>query len=736
MAIFLAVTLIYVLRFTFPIDQLYQFEKAEAKDHLDAKETQNQNQPKNSIGNAAKDTDKFLENVEIAELLNLIPTLNDNFDEKEENHHTVISELLGNDVAESRSTNKQPDASGVVNEALSTGALMEMPSYKYSRARQLRVDHMNKTTGVVNNTLNFEQQSANACLLMHIRKSDQLRNVLPTIDSIEKNFNKRYGYTWVLVHSIDVKIPDDLVKQIMATVSVDAKFIKVSKLVSDSDTLKAFTDGGNNMVTFYDSKEFEAKKTRYYEYLSLLQTTKLNKTSHEVWAKKFRSESRLFDANSIAITNFLAYDIFQLEELSSYDYVARVDPGVVFDCEVAHDIFARLALRPEINAGFTFMDKIQDPQIYKNLTSVMNNISLAISRPISDVFRDKNSREYNGVSIDVNTFSILKTSFFKSKRYRSFFKFINFMKAQYSEIWNENQILSAYLSFFYSETHLSVTIKGYPLVTESGDHHLVAREDLLALTDLGISDMSMVDHDMLENDLASASDLIKYGYTKQSCPLSDSKPEEFNLRQTLECACDLDTRFFYSDLSEAVKVGKDESPNKDEPEASKLFSKLVTFTEFHDLVSAQRQMSLLGDEEKAQLNKFNQYFSSYPDKQSKALQKFNEIQVRIARDKIAAEKKRLEAKKKAEEEAKKKAEEEAKKKAEEEAKKKAEEEAKRKAEEEARKKAEEEAKKKAEEEAKKKDEEEAKKKDEEEAKKKDEGETEGDETEEVINLVE
>ena len=115
MAIFLAVTLIYVLRFTFPIDQLYQFEKAEAKDHLDAKETQNQNRPKNSIGNAAKDTDKFLENVEIAELLNLIPTLNDNFDEKEENHHTVISELLGNDVAESRSTNKQPDASGVVN---------------------------------------------------------------------------------------------------------------------------------------------------------------------------------------------------------------------------------------------------------------------------------------------------------------------------------------------------------------------------------------------------------------------------------------------------------------------------------------------------------------------------------------------------------------------------------------------------------------------------------------------
>ena len=424
--------------------------------------------------------EKYLEDVDIAELLNLIPAENIKYEKNLDFNFKFL-------------TGKKVDASllgNLANVKLNFKSLA--PSHTYARIRQVKVDvfdpseesileskeedtetKLSEAAGVGEHSPKALVAAHNACLVLYIRNVRQIAKVISTLKSTENNFNHKYHYPWIIVHPVQLIISEKSRDSMIKSSSGVVTFVKVSKPPTDEELFFGSQESENALA--YSREKYQRSKELRFGYLRKMQQLRVGADDYvqKLWDDKMRTDSKLFDANSISVSRILSSDIYRLDELLKYDYFLKMEPGTVFDCRLNYDIFTRFANNKNANIGIVFMDKMQDVRIFERLKDVIQKVTKTFDVGLSKYFSDSENK-YNGIVLNTQDFFIGKTALFNSNSYLSFIQYIDEMKIKNNEVWSENEIMSAFFALVYNENDY-----------ESSRGTKTNRQDILVLDDIG-----------------------------------------------------------------------------------------------------------------------------------------------------------------------------------------------------------------------------------------------------------
>lgn len=477
-------------------------------------------------------------------------------------------------------------------------------SHSYTKANMVdfwqRINSTSRESGELSQNT---EKNINACILIHVRNLNQLSTLKRTMESVESHYNKEYHYPWVIVSHIEL-FEKKIIMQLRNIASGLIEFVHIKEPLTDQELLTRNSDA-EAVTSLLD--EFTAKREHRFEYYSKLQQLHIGKYFSDLldkWELHTKKYSKLYDPYSISFSRLLSSDIFNLDAVTQYDYFVKLEPGTVFDGDVRYDIFERFTSDSNTNVGIVFMDKNLDSKISQSFNETLRSLQEKKNIKLSHYLID-DYNNYNGVIIDTETFLVGKTAFFNTKQYLSFVRFMDEMRLKFNEPWSASEIMTAYFAIVYSEA----TFKS----AWDSEKELTVRKDLMVFDDLAVSDVGMFDS-KLKNTLLGEIKPEKYLSTKQSCPISTSDINELLLRNVLNCNCDIDIRFFHSDVDSFTLL----SNMTPESESSRVIVNETLFSEFHELMFAQTIKALSNNgADKELFVQFEEYFEAFPERQAK-----------------------------------------------------------------------------------------------------------------------
>lgn len=484
---------------------------------------------------------------------------------------------------------------------------MESP---YSIRRKIRKSENN------NNNIGKKKRRVSgrhkACILVYLGDMRQLPILKRTMESVERNYNWKYKYPWVLVQHGKLELSQAAKDSLLEAASGVVKFVHITTPPTDNQLFMNSQQDGKAHFSKEKYQLHRDEKCDYLKNLHRLRLKYLDGTLPDMKGSDISLCSKLYDPSSISTSRLLSSDIFRLDEVLEYDYFLRVAPGTMFDCQVRYDIFDRFASNPYANVGIAFMEKTLDSRIFSALNFTIDQVKKTQKVKLSKYFQDENSN-YNGITLDTESFFVGKTSFFNRKQYISFIRFMDKQRTEQNAPWSASEIISAFFSIVYNEASF---------VDYHSGKTLISREDILVFEDLGVSDISMMNSNYDVDDFDDIK-VEKYVTAKQSCPMSSNEENELLLRNVLDCNCDMDTRYFYRDTKVPMSQLKWDSKEG----ISIIPIKDTIFREFHDMTFAQMVRSLSETADSNEVKEFVHYFQSFPENEMDNLENIKESKV-------------------------------------------------------------------------------------------------------------
>lgn len=263
-------------------------------------------------------------------------------------------------------------------------------SYEFSLPPKQTAHHEKLTTQI------------NACILVVLRNKD-LCDLIQTVLKLEKNFNRKYNYPYVLL--------------------------------SDEVLSEEFK---RTIVKYTESKvEFGFISREQWSVPSFVDRTKLKQSISQIGKSEgYRHLCRYYSGF-----------FFRHELTLKYDYYMRLDPHVNFECDVKEDLFARLVKQ---NKTYGFVLAVPEaPYTIPTLWSHIKKWHDANSEPSDEnsldfVSNDNGRTLASTYCIFYNNFEIGAFSLFRNQKYLDYFEMLDKTGGFYHERWGDAPVHTYY----------------------------------------------------------------------------------------------------------------------------------------------------------------------------------------------------------------------------------------------------------------------------------------------------
>jgi len=241
-----------------------------------------------------------------------------------------------------------------------------------------------------------------AVIMIFARNAD-LYKTMETIWSIEQRFNKEYNYNYLIIS--DAMHTRNFKKNILAIASTNVEFHNTKRL---------------NYPSGIDKNKIKDAR------------------------KQFREQNISFRKTQRArhVQRFWASDIFQIEPLQKYDYFMRVDPGVLFYCDINYDPFKFMAEHDRTYGfGFALKGKAGTfPTLWENtLKYIEQHPDVVNENNMIDFISDDKGESFNLCQFKAN-FEVGDLRFFKSDKFKNLADYFDEKHGIYYEGWDESTI--------------------------------------------------------------------------------------------------------------------------------------------------------------------------------------------------------------------------------------------------------------------------------------------------------
>ncbi|WBW74767.1 alpha-1,2-mannosyltransferase Omh3 [Schizosaccharomyces osmophilus] len=260
-----------------------------------------------------------------------------------------------------------------------------------------------------------------ATLFMLCRNRD-LAAALSSIQNVEDRFNNRYHYPWTFMN--DAPFSEE--------------FINATSTMASSDT------------TYVQLQQHEWGLPKNLNMNRALETIRDMMRRHIIYG---------FSLSYRIMCRFNSGFFYRNSALKNYDYYWRVEPGVIYSCDIPYDPFRRL--RDEKKAyGFV----ISLPEYPETIPTLWNTTRDFIKKsphylaPDSslDFITDDNKGldgEYNNCHFWSN-FEIADLNFFRSDAYNDYFEYLDQRFGFFYERWGDAPIHTLAASLFLNKSQL------------------------------------------------------------------------------------------------------------------------------------------------------------------------------------------------------------------------------------------------------------------------------------------
>ncbi|KAL3233747.1 Glycolipid 2-alpha-mannosyltransferase [Nakaseomyces bracarensis] len=277
------------------------------------------------------------------------------------------------------------------------------------------------TVGYISHSLANEGLRPKACIYTFIKSNSQLRRILRTVESVQKNFNHAYGYPWVFISA------EKLSEAFKATVQ--------EKLTEFSDQI----DGINTEAIF------GLVPDEIMEYPAFIDSTLASNARIDLFDVPHGDEQYYR-----FIARFHAGFVANHTLLKDYDWFLRVDAGLKMTCMTDYDIFRWMQ---DNSMAFAFglslrEDRRSDSSFYKAFQQFTEKNS-----EIYKAFENRNMAGYlieGGNSFTHCSYStelqIMNLNFLRSPGYQKYFKHIDEVGGIFYERWSDSLIIGAAVS--------------------------------------------------------------------------------------------------------------------------------------------------------------------------------------------------------------------------------------------------------------------------------------------------
>ena len=247
----------------------------------------------------------------------------------------------------------------------------------------------------------------NACIIVLLRNSDFLK-FTKTITNVEKNFNNRYNYPYILFNDGD--FDDNFRKKIKQYTNSSIEFIKLSK------EMWGLPDWIN--------------ETRYNESL-----------------KTFR-----YTTNYRNMCRFYSGLFYKHNATLKYDMYMRLDLDSDIPCQTDVDPFRVFQNNPNLMYGFTVA--VQEafwtlPTLWETIKDWLkkdDNINkIPKSESLLGYISNDNGTSLNRQCIFYNNFEVGRFSMFRSEQYNSYFDHLDKAGGFYYERWGICLIITLFI---------------------------------------------------------------------------------------------------------------------------------------------------------------------------------------------------------------------------------------------------------------------------------------------------
>ncbi|KAH3901636.1 conserved putative glycolipid 2-alpha-mannosyltransferase [Saccharomycodes ludwigii] len=333
-----------------------------------------------------------------------------------------------------------------------------IPNYTYPLKKEVYVD--------AEKYVAEDKMQKKNCLIMLLDGEHAKVNAFQTIKSFEENLNYKYHYPWVIISPFSVDVDENswFDKEIVSLLSqhkTDVYSIKIDDFKTD-----AFVGGNWDYIAggwvnhlYNDYSKFQnqlrnAHLTKYYS--NFLKINKDNPKKISELASQINKIFLQFSGESIEKTNFLAYDLYNLDFFHIFDNFMTIKAGTLLTCKYDKaDPFEGLD-DDKILFKSTNVFKTTDPFL-ENIRETLSYLTEWTNNSLSKLFTTENFNQeeeqktnlYNGIYINAETsVFISKFTLFRSMEYELVFKYLNFMKAYYNEAWSASEMISFFFSLF------------------------------------------------------------------------------------------------------------------------------------------------------------------------------------------------------------------------------------------------------------------------------------------------
>ncbi|EPY51349.1 alpha-1,2-mannosyltransferase [Schizosaccharomyces cryophilus OY26] len=274
----------------------------------------------------------------------------------------------------------------------------------------------------VDSTLNdIEPALMNATLFMLCRNKDLIA-ALSSIQNVEDRFNKRYHYPWTFMN--------------------DAPFSK--------EFINATTEMASSNTTYVQLEQHEWGLPKNLNMNRALQTIRDMTKQRIIYG---------FSLSYRIMCRFNSGFFYRNSALKDYDYYWRVEPGVIYSCDVPYDPF-RL-LRDKKKAYGFVVTLPEYPETIRTLWNTTRDFVkknphyLAPDNSLDFIVDDEKGLdgEYNGCHFWSN-FEIADLNFFRSDAYTDYFEYLDQHFGFFYERWGDAPIHSIAASLFLNKSQI------------------------------------------------------------------------------------------------------------------------------------------------------------------------------------------------------------------------------------------------------------------------------------------
>ncbi|UCS23666.1 uncharacterized protein HLK63_M07359 [Nakaseomyces glabratus] len=313
----------------------------------------------------------------------------------------------------------------------------EQKSIRYAKLLKDHKATENSTMGFLFKSLANEGLKPSACIYSFVTGNSELRKLLRTIESVQKKFNHKFGYPWVIIS------PEPLSEKFHADVE---------------KKLEEFTSAIDDVKT---EVEFGTVPPEHWGFPDFIDSTVASNARIDLFDIP-NGDSQLFRLINRYNAGLAAHHTL----LKKYDWYMRVSPGIRLNCEMEYDIMRWMQDNRKI-FGFTLSIKEIERSAKKiwghNLNFTAHNrefynpIEKSSLRSYIQVGRD--TYNYCSFSTDLQ---IVNLNFLRSPVYTKYFEYMDKAGGIFYERWSDSIIQSmAYSTMVPAKMIQHISPMGY-----------------------------------------------------------------------------------------------------------------------------------------------------------------------------------------------------------------------------------------------------------------------------------